>query len=51
MMLTNHALRIHHGYSFTELEDMIPWERTIYVELVNKWVKEEQERIDKRNAR
>jgi len=27
---------------------MIPWERKVYVELVNRWVKEEQERIDRK---
>ena len=51
MMLTNHALRLHHGYTFTELNEMLPWERNIYVELVSKWVKEEQIRLDKKNGR
>ena len=50
-MLTNHALMLHHKYSLTELDNMIPWERRIYVELVAKWVKEENERIDKINGR
>jgi hypothetical protein len=50
-MLTNHALMLHQKYSLTELDDMIPWERKIYVELVAKWVKEENERIEKQNAR
>lgn len=42
---------LHQKYSLTELDDMIPWERKIYVELVAKWVKEENERIEKQNAR
>ena len=50
-MLINHALMLHHGYSLNELENMIPWERTIYVELVAKWVKEEQIRIDRKAQR
>ena len=35
----------HHKYSLTELDDMIPWEREIYVNLLAKWIKEENERI------
>jgi hypothetical protein len=50
-MLTNHALMMHHHYSITELENMIPWERKIYVELVAKYVKEEQERVEKQQKR
>ena len=42
---------LHQKYSLSELEEMIPWERKIYVELVAKWVKEENERIEKQNAR
>jgi len=35
----------HHKYSLTELDDMIPFEREIYVNLLMKWIKEENERI------
>ena len=42
---TNFALMQHHKYSLTELDDMIPWEREIYVNLLMKWIKEENERI------
>ena len=35
----------HHKYSLTELENMMPWEREIYVNLLMKWIKEENERI------
>jgi hypothetical protein len=34
-----------HKYSLTELEDMLPWERQIYIALLNEHVKEENERI------
>ena len=37
----------HHDYSLTELENMIPWEREIYIGLLMKYIKEENERIDK----
>ena len=33
----------HHKYSLTELENMIPWERDIYVELLLKHLEEEKE--------
>jgi hypothetical protein len=41
---TNFALMQHHKYSLTELENMIPWEREIYVALLIDWIREEEER-------
>ena len=35
----------HHKYSLTELENMIPWEREIYVGLLNEHIREENERL------
>lgn len=35
----------HHGYSLTELDNMIPWEREIYVGLLDDFIKKENERI------
>ncbi len=35
----------HHNYSLTELNDMLPWEREIYVTLLSDWIKEENKRI------
>ena len=37
----------HHGYSLNELENMIPWEREVYISLLVKFVKEENERLKK----
>lgn len=34
----------HHKYSLTELENMMPWEREIYVTLLIEYIKEENER-------
>ena len=42
---TNFALMQHHKYILKELDNMIPWEREIYVNLLAKWIKEENERI------
>ena len=41
----------HHKYSLTELENTMPWEREIYIGLLAQWVKEENERIEKENAK
>ena len=38
---TNFALMQHHKYSLTELENMMPWEREIYVSLLQQYVEEE----------
>ncbi len=41
----------HHKYSLTELENMIPWEREIYITLLSEWIKEENERVKKENRK
>jgi hypothetical protein len=35
----------HHKYSLTELENMMPWERQVYVDMLIKFLEEETERI------
>ena len=37
----NFALMQHHKYSLTELENMIPWEREIYVSMLEQYIEEE----------
>ena len=37
----------HHKYSLTELDNMIPWERDVYVNLLIKHIAEENERIQR----
>ena len=41
----------HHNYSLTELEDMIPWEREIYIGLLMNFLREEEERIEREKRR
>jgi|TARA_B110000211_G_scaffold84885_1_gene99447 hypothetical protein len=41
----------HHNYSLSELEDMLPWEREIYIGLLMDWIKEENDRIKKEQQR
>ena len=48
---TNFALMQHHKYSLTELDNMIPYEREIYMGLLSKYIKEENERIEKENQK
>ncbi len=35
----------HHKYSLIELENMVPWEREIYVGLLNEHIREENEKL------
>tara|TARA_B110000211_G_scaffold150592_1_gene171238 strand:- start:846 stop:983 length:138 start_codon:yes stop_codon:yes gene_type:complete len=39
-----------HNFSLTELDDMLPWEREMYITLVKQHVEEENERIKKDQA-
>ena len=39
----------HHNYSLTELENMIPWEREIYVDMLVEYIKEENKKQKERN--
>ena len=41
----------HHKYSLTELENMIPFEREIYLGLLEQHIREENERVERENAR
>ncbi len=34
-----------HNYSLTELENMLPWEREIYINLLMQHIEKENERI------
>jgi SET domain-containing protein len=40
----------HHKYSLFELENMIPWERDIYVGLLVQYIEEENEKIKQQQA-
>ncbi len=41
----------YHKYSLSELEDMIPWEREIYVEMLMQHIKEENEKIGEKQRK
>ena len=44
----------HHNYSLEELENMVPWEREIYIGLLMNYLREEKEQREqekrKRNS-
>ena len=35
---------VHHNFSLNELDNMLPWEREIYLALMAEHIKEENER-------
>jgi len=49
----NFSLMQHHKYNLTEIENMIPWEREVYVTLLINYIKNENERLKilKQNAK
>jgi hypothetical protein len=44
MYQLNFAMMQHHKYSLTELENMIPFERDIYVTLLRNFLEEQEEK-------
>jgi hypothetical protein len=47
-MKMNFGLQKFHEWSYTELEEMLPWERTIYVAQVMHYVQEEKANRDRK---
>ncbi len=41
----NFQMMQHHKYSLTEIENMIPWERDVYLIQLIEYIKEENEKI------
>jgi hypothetical protein len=39
----------HHNYSLSDLENMIPWEREIYVDMLIEHIKAENKKIEEQN--
>lgn len=42
---TNFAMMQHHKYGYSDIENMLSWERQIYVTLLNGYIQEENERL------
>jgi len=41
----------HHNYSLSDLENMLPWEREIYVDMLITYIKEENRKEKERKAK
>ena len=41
----------HHKYSFTEIENMMPWERDVYIQMLVEHVEKENERVRQEQAK
>jgi len=41
----------HHNYSLSDLENMLPWEREIYVDMLITYIKEENEKQKRENLK
>jgi len=41
----------HHKYSLTELDNMIPWERQVYVDMLINYLEEENEKLKQQKTR
>ena len=42
----NFALMQYHKYSLTEVEDMLPFERDVYVNMLLQYLEEEKQRLN-----
>jgi hypothetical protein len=50
LMQCHFVMMKDHNFSLTEIENMIPWERQIYMGLLINYVKEENERAKQQEA-
>jgi len=46
----NFALMQHHKYSLTELENMIPWEKEVYLAFLQQYIEEENLKAQQLNG-
>ena len=46
----NFALMQHHKYSLTELENMIPWEKEVYLSFLQQYIEEENLKAQQMNG-
>ena len=46
----NFELMYHHNFSLTELNNMLPYERAVYVDLLNNYLEKKQQEERSRNG-
>jgi hypothetical protein len=47
---TNFAMMQHHKYNLTELDNLIPWEKSLYVNMLIRHIEEENEKLKQQMA-
>jgi hypothetical protein len=40
---TNFSLIQHHKYNLSDIENMMPWEKFIYVDMLNQYIKHQED--------
>ena len=40
---TNFSLMQHHKYSLSDIENMMPWEKFIYVDMLKQYIKHQED--------
>ena len=45
---TNFSLLQHHKWSLADIESLMPWEKYIYVDLLNEFLREEEDKAKQR---
>ena len=40
---TMFSLMNHHSWSLSEMENLIPWEKQVYVDLLEDWIKQKEQ--------
>lgn len=40
---TNFSLMQHHKYSLSDIENMMPWEKFTYVDMLNQYIKHQED--------
>jgi hypothetical protein len=46
--LTNFQLVQHHKYTMQDINNMMPWERRVFVDMLLDWLAKEEQRINKK---
>jgi hypothetical protein len=47
----NFALKQYHGWAIDELENMMPYERELYIFMLKQYLEDEKQRQEDRNRR
>ena len=40
----------HHKWSLSDIENLVPFERQVYVMLLQQWIEQENKRVKQQNA-